>query len=344
MGEPIINIFFVISNITQLVAETYLAENTGSNPTIILYTKRFKPDMPDYKLHYFPYFDDKKEFELSGNNFLKKSAQKKELYTYISEICNNEKFVLFVPHLYINVLRMLVNHKDCTDYVYIEEGTLSYLPYEDIVVGMPENKFNMFQSKGLGFKVRSAYPDKEKKGVCLNVQCFPFLKNKNVLSQQALQTVLQIKSLKSNYSFDNQAILVFDSCVENRMAKLEEYLVCIIKSISYLKQQGKTKIFYKFHPDQHLYLLANFYRKYLDNKAFDIEFEELPRDLSLELVFLKSNNLTIIHTISSLGFYASVQGHQVYSNANYLLENADFKTTYFEPINKGFKFQLLSNS
>lgn len=342
MDKPVVNIFFVISNITQLVTETYLAQNGNSSETIVLHTKRFKPDMQGINLHYYPYFDDRTEFEIAGNNFIKKKAHKKELFSFISTLCKGKNFMLFAPHFYINTLRMIIAHPDCKDYAYIEEGTLSYMGYKDIITGMPERNFNLLQSKGMGFKTRKSYPDLNKTGVCLRENCFPFLKNKLVLENKALESVLKSKESNRNYAYSEQAILVFDSCVENKMASFEDYLLCIIKSIAFIKSQGKKKIFYKFHPDQHLYKLITYYRAYLNTAAFELEFEELPNDLSLELVFLRSKNLLVIHTISSLGYYASMQGHSVFSNATFLLNDKVFKEKYFEPVNSGFNFEMLA--
>ncbi len=341
MKEPVLNIFFVISNITQLVCETFLVENGNESNALVLYTKRFKPDMQGVAMHYYPYFDDRSEFELAGNNFIKKKAQRQELFNYMSDICKGHSFVLYAPHFYINTLRMLIEHPACIDYAYIEEGTLSYMNYRDILTGMPERNYNFLQSRGLGFKTRKAYPDLSKKGICLRNNCFPFLKNKLTLSEASLHGVMKAKQSRRNYEYSDQAILVFDSCVENKMAAFEDYLICIIKSIGFIKSRGKTRIYYKFHPDQHLYALSDYYRAYLDANAFGIEFEELPRDLSLELVFISSRNLLVLHTISSLGYYAFMQGHSVFSNATFLLSDKVFKEKYFEPVNAGFNFELL---
>lgn len=342
MNKPTINIFFVISNITQLLTETFLAEYGSDTKTIVLHTKRFKPDMQGVELHYYPYFDDRTEFELAGSNFIRKRAQRAEIYKFISEICKDASFEFYAPHFYINTLRMISNHPACLNYYYIEEGTLSYMNYSDILTSMPEIHYNFFQSKGLGFKIRKAYPDFNKKGICLRGNCFPFLSDKVVLSDKSLQTVLQAKESIRNYTYDGSAILVFDSCVENKMAGFNDYLICLFKSIAFIRKQGYQKIYFKFHPDQHLYPLINYYREYLETDTFGIAFEELPGDLSLELVFLKSRNLLVLHTISSLGYYASMQGHTVYSNAGFLLRDKVFREKYFEPVNAGFNFVLLS--
>lgn len=335
------HLFVVLSNITQLVVEAYLNEHPDfMQDAIILYPKRFKPTT-NYKSHYFPYIDELFQYNLPGRNFIKKQQQFGEIHNFVSDIIKNNAFVFYVPHFYINTLRTVSLMKQCVDFKYIEEGTLSYMQEKNILVAMPNKKLDFLQSKGMGFSVWSAYPDFNKEGICINEKCFPFLNNKTIIKKESIEKSLIHWKQENNQTFDNSAILVVDSCVENRMCKLDEYILALTGSIAFLKKKGIQKIYFKFHPDQHLFPLIEFYRAFLTTENFDVYLEELPPNTSLEFVFMTSKNLTVVHTISSLGFYAKLNGQSVFSNAGVLLKNVEFKNKYFDAVNADFNFDMM---
>lgn len=335
------HLFVVLSNITQLVVEAYLNENPDFiKNTIILYPKRFKPNT-NYKSHYFPYFDDLVQYNIPGKNFIKKQNQVVNIQNYIKEIIENNSFILYAPHFYINTLRVISLMKQCEDFKYIEEGTLSYMKEGNIYISMPNVKLTLLQSQGFGFSTKSAYPDFNKEGICINENCFPFLNNRTIIQKDSIEKSLNIWKQDKNQMYDNSAILVVDSCVENKMCKLEEYILALTSSIAFLKKKEIQKIYFKFHPDQHLFPLIEFYRAFLTIDNFDVYLEELPPNTSLEFVFMTSKNLTVVHTISSLGFYAKLNGQSVFSNAGVLLKNIEFKNKYFDSVNADFNFEMM---
>ncbi len=335
------HLFVVLSNITQLVVEAYLNENPQfKDDAIILYPKRFNPKAV-IKTCYYPYFDDLVQYNLPGKNFIKKRKQVDKIQQYISKIVGENSFILYSPHFYINTLRIVSLMKKCIDFKYIEEGTLSYMQQKNIFVTMPNVKYGYLNQKGLGFQIKSAFPDLNKEGICINKECFPFLKNKIVIKQESIDTSLVTWRQQNIISFNECGILVVDSLVENKVLKLEEYVIALMRSVLMLKQNNVKKIYFKFHPDQHLYSLINFYRDFLTTENFEIEMDELSKQMSLEFVFMASKNLTVVHTISSLGFYAQLQGHQVFSNAEALFKNKEFKTKFYDSVNADFNFKLL---
>jgi hypothetical protein len=338
------HIFFIVNNITQLVVEAYLNENPHLEKlSIILYPKRFKP-FTKLKTYYYPYSDDLIHYNITGNNVIKKRKQVEEIHKSIKNVIEKDSFILYVPHFYINTLRIVSLMEQCTDYKYIEEGTLSYMQQQNILVTMPHVKFRYLHQKGIGFKIKSAFPDLNKEGICINTQCFPFLKNKKVIKQESIDKSLNKWRYENTILFNDCGILVVDSLVENKVLKLEEYVIALMRSVHFLKNNKAKKIYFKFHPDQHLYSLINFYREFLTTENFEIEMQELNKEMSLEFVFMASKNLTIVHTISSLGFYAHLQGHQVFSNAESLFKNNEFKTKFFDSVNADFNFKLLPHN
>lgn len=335
------HLFFIVNNITQLVVEAFLNENPKlEKHTILLYPKRFKP-ITKYEIYYYPYSDDLIEYNIPGKNFIKKRKQVEEIHVSIKNIIKENDFILYAPHFYINTLRIVSLMNQCIEYKYIEEGTLSYMQQKNIFVTMPNVKYGYLNQKGLGFQIKSAFPDLNKEGICINKECFPFLKNKIVIKQESIDSSLVTWRQQNIISFNECGILVVDSLVENKVLKLEEYVIALMRSVLMLKQNNVKKIYFKFHPDQHLYSLINFYRDFLTTENFEIEMHELSKEMSLEFVFMASKNLTVVHTISSLGFYAQLQGHQVFSNAEALFNNKEFKTKFYDSVNADFNFKLL---
>lgn len=335
------HLFLVLSNITQLVVEAYLNENQDLiDDAIILYPKRFKPNTEIYS-KYYPYFDDLYTYNILGKNFIKKQKQVEEIQFFIKSIIGNNTFVLYVPHFYINTLRTVALMKQCVDYKYIEEGTLSYMSEKNILIGMPDVKLSILQKKGVGFSLKSAYPDKNKEGITISNLGFPFLKNKKVISSISISHALKKWQSNNQIDLSNCGVLVVDSTVENKVLKLEEYLIALMDSIAYFNEKNINKVYFKFHPDQHLYSLIDFYRQFFLTKCFNIVFEELPQNTSLEFVFMTSKNLTVIHTMSSLGFYSKIYGHHVRSNASSLFNNKIFKKIYYDPIDADFHFEVI---
>jgi len=335
------HIFYVLNNITQLVVEAYLNENPQIEKDVfILYPKRFKP-ATTYKTHYFPYYDDLVLYNIPGNNFVSKRKQVKEIHSCIKNIVKDDCFILYAPHFYINTLRIVSLMDRCIDFKYIEEGTLSYMQMQNILVTMPAIQLSYLQQKGMGFNLVQAFPDLNKEGICISKHCFPFLKNKTVINKSSIENCLIEWKQNNTTVFDDCGILVVDSLVENKVLKLEEYIIAIMNSVSFLKNEKVKKIYFKFHPDQHLHSLIDFYRDFLTTRNFNIEMQELSKEMSLEFVFMVSRNLTIVHTISSLGFYARIQGQKVFSNAESLFNNKEFKTKFFDSVNTDFNFELL---
>jgi hypothetical protein len=335
------HLFIVLSNITQLVVEAYLNENPHfKEDSIILYPKRFKPKT-EIKIHYYPYFDDLVLFNIVGKNFIKKQKQVAEIHNYIKEIIGENTFVLYAPHFYINTLRIVSLMKQCIEFKYIEEGTLSYMSETNILVAMPDVKLGFLQKKGIGFSLRSAYPDKDKEGISISEFAFPFLKHKLVIKKSSLNQVLNNWRKDNNIDISNCGVLVVDSTVENKVLKLEEYLIALMNSIVFFKENNVKKVYFKFHPDQNLYPLIDFYRQFFKSKCFDLELEELPQTTSLELIFMTSKNLTVIHTMSSLGFYSKINGHKAISNASALFNNVYFKKILYDPIDADFHFEVI---
>lgn len=338
--QRIKHIFYIHSNITQLVAEAYILKYNLNEDSHIIYPKRYKPKT-NLNADYFPYFDELYTYNIPGNNFLRKKKQCKEILGFISRINNGSKFIFYIPHLNINTLRVVISHPECIDFMYLEEGILSYSILDDINFFMPSKKFTFFQSLGFGFSMQTAFPDLNRTGICLNSNAFPFLRNKIILERNIIELLLQSKEQYKNINFDNQAILVFDSSVENKMVTIQEYLCSIIDSICFIQNRGIKKLYYKFHPDQLLFDFYKYFKYYLESGVFSIEVEEIPQETSLELVFMSAKNITVLHTMSSLGYYANVFGHFTFSNAESLFSNIEFKTRYFDPVNKIMKYTML---
>jgi hypothetical protein len=340
--EKLYHVFFVLSNITQIVVESYLAENSEIiESSIIIYPKRFIPTIQGVKTLYFPFYDDKTEFCIPGKNFIKKNKQVNEVQDYIFNLTTGNKFIFYAPHFNISILNLFIKNKNCLDYCYIEEGLLSYMNLSDVQKILPSKKLDIFQSLGFGFNKITPFPDLTKKVICIDKDAFVFSNNKYIIRSETLKQELIKKSKLFELALNNSALFIFDSSVENKMVKIHYYLLAIVKSISYVKSRDIQKLYYKFHPEQRVAGTESFFRKFLDERLFGIQLIELSEDFPLEFALMNSKNLTVIHTMSSISFYAKKFGHKAYSNAKFMFEDNSFKKQYFDPANEVFHFDLI---
>jgi hypothetical protein len=332
------NVFFVISNITWIVAESYIIENNIKN-AILLHPKRFKPSNSKLRCFYYPYYDEKVEYNQLGKNIFKKKKHVSEIKRFFNGIVNGANFIFYAPHFYYNSLRVIIESPSCTNYYYIEEGSLSFQSIDSVKKLMPDINLSIFERLGFGFERMEAFPDLSKNAICITNGAFPFIKEKHVVCLDVLKCLINDRTVSIDLS--DKAVLIFDPCVENKIIKIEKYLVSIIRSIEFIKQKGYKKIYFKFHPHQFLFNYIDYFRMYLSNTAFGIDFVELHHEFSLELSFLCSKNILLVHTISSLGFYCRLYSHNSYSNAGFLIDDLAYKERYFDKVNDLFNFAMI---
>lgn len=219
----------------------------------------------------------------------------------------NDKFICYLPSTNNFLFQSIITHYNCLQFNIIEEGLLSYC-HPNRIIKQTNQKYKTtitgrikYYSKYFSHYNRSS-----------------FFRNSN----STLGKIYLIGNSKFELDFDfyekldpniidvpvndmsNSNIFIFDNLNTDIIDKKTFDL--IVFDI-FTKLIGE-KIFIKFHPAQ-----SNIDEIIKMLKFQNINYEIISNDLPLEIVFLKSKNLTIYGIWSSLLFYASNNNHKVIS-------------------------------
>ena len=229
------------------------------------------------------------------------------------------EFIAYVPQTSEKRLYELVNFEHCKGFNYIEEGLLSYKEYTPSIKTKIHSVMTALTLRQRMRIIEYTHP-KFQTAYCLHKNAFPKCHNKVVLDVQF-----------SNESVPTMTnILVFDAIVSYGMTSLDTFN-SLIKTviIPHMKRHDIKDVYYKFHPQQ----LESKNKEELIgiNRLFEqhpeIKFSEIPPELMLENVFFTTDDLVVYTFLSSLGMYAKLSDHEVFSVSDRLNISLDKNLT-----------------
>lgn len=235
----------------------------------------------------------------------------------IQELARGELFHAYVPHSYYPPIQWALSHPLCNGYSYIEEGVTSYFSFEEFERAYPSRrpprKAALAARLLYGSRLPSVYRffqlDYRNVYGFTDVS-FPSWDRKIVLGLNEITGPSRPK--EKNVS----PILVFDAMVESGMLKPEALEKGLIDFFKDLDRNGLKSIRYKYHPGQRESSKGAISRA-IDKFSDAIEFENLPRETSLEDIF-SSQECEVFVFNSASGIYASLVGTKVYSINSYV--------------------------
>jgi len=268
----------------------------------------------EYYNQYYRYHVSKKDSE---NTILKIDAS-------VNELVNFEDFEIFIPSLTHPLKQILITHAKCKKINLIEEGLSNYFNkpdfYKSPSYAMPWHKklaFSVYRRiKRIRVRPLAVYDLTKVSSNGIFYGLFngvaPLLPEKN---KYIFGHLYQDPSFQDKYKLENIRLILLDAIAveQNKLVTEEEYLNIFTKAITNLyadNYTGKTGI--KFHPEQRTSLKESVLRFLLQQ---NIDFFEIPSEISVEQMLIYGKNLKVIGFFSSLLFYSKKLGHSTISLA-----------------------------
>lgn len=207
---------------------------------------------------------------------------------------SEEEFSLYVPNTNIEEVRIMLSHRSCKSFSYLEEGFTSYCEFGSIhnKTGKLRKVKNWISYMG---KIEEGRIFKKgyKKAYGISDYSFPNWERKEKLN-------VELEAEKARRVLEGDScILALDSMRTLNESKEKAYVSSLLRTINLLKNNYK-KIYFKIHPDSYEFDNDKFFRLLIENSLCEVE--ELDQDCSVERLSLKYNSDVIVN-LSSVGLY-----------------------------------------
>ena len=278
---------------------------------------------------------------------------------YIRKITNGKQFQAYIDlaHYY---QKILITHESCVAFHFIEEGMSSYIPPKTL------NELTRIELNS-GFRF-TRYKEKFNalfrilRGYNLKLLALPYFANsftfldgsryygfspaiypgvsdqkKVILDAQHVHIQKQENTQSSQLS--NAIVLIEESYFQVYNIQNADITYCLEQSLQNLKRELTSRpVFIKLRPGQKE--RDSIWKQYL--VKHQIASQVLPGDLVLEELLIDSKHCKVVGTISALLYYASIFGHDSFSNYNFIPNRPravfDYLDFFWEEV------QTLSNS
>ena len=241
-----------------------------------------------------------------------------------------KSYLIYLPHLWHSISKLLVRDRHCKGYYFIEEGLLSY---SDDCKDTTLDHVNRQDSRplvhllasllGTGGVVRqraSVFDESHanyRGAFVWNDHVFSGLKNRVSYSGPCFTVQGQVRR--------RVPILALDALVE-RMGFKQIYFETVYRRLLlYLCERGHQEIQIKFHPAQDAACASRKIFEKLNVEFPQLNFTELPPTVCLEAWAQKQRDLEFYVLVSSVGVYASLLGAKAFTIIDWLEEKPRLK-------------------
>lgn len=327
------HVFIVHSQITKLMSLAIIGDLCLSPNDVIIFTYREMNLLEGYRCEAFPFshFPEQESFPLF-RRFWKGWGKLGEIDDFISEICQDNNFLFYTPHLYPRMLELVASHSKCSGYCFVEEGTLSLHPFPANIrskIYKRSEKLKIFLNYGKRLAGEKTFFKKD------YLTAYKF-------SDHAFPSFPRVKKVEivlRHQEFVGQEILVLDPVVEANMISIDDYLLAISKLIDLLQINETKTIYYKFHPSQ-LKDKSKARIEALFTGIRNTSFLNLAGNVSLEEIANSNSQVNFYSITSSLLYYGRYLGAKTYSFANLLPDKIEVEN-FFNKQPKAFRDSLV---
>lgn len=319
------HLFTIHSSITFLVAYSTVKHLRLDEKDVVFISSGYEP--PIGSLTIVRSFQD---INTGWSRKIRTFNAPKSYDKYIDEITERKPFIAYVD-LMSYYQKILVTHKRCEEFHFIEEGNSTYQEFDDLMdITWCERtmafRSDQFDKKSLirilrGYNLRllglpynyAAYTNMN--GIrffSFSINAFYNIpKEKRVLIKPD-STDPKIQEMAGRSGLKEEVIWIDGSNARFTGLTEDYYHEAIQKAIDKMKVSGiiSKKVFVKLRPGL---------KDYSQNKLIgilrenNIEVEVLPDKMVLECLFICSKNCYVIGTLTSALEYAHVFGHKAYS-------------------------------
>lgn len=315
--KPTKHLFFIHSSICLIISEHIIASNKISEDDVILILSRgFQ--YPNNKTIKTISTEEILKYRIRLRwNIIRSAIECKKLDNKINALTGKSAFYTYTPQTAIPFVELLITHKKCIGFYYIEEGHSSYEPSSTINQICPIPKRLSDLIKKLGWLNRIKNHDFFELENCINSFCtdknaFPDT-DKKIIFNKIFTNKKQITT--SKIPAKHKLYCAFDAIsVHNNAFKTPHILAFIIAVRHYITKNNASELIIKYHPDQIISEEFLFFEKTIKNELSNITtLRFLPKDFNLELELSKEVYADILVLSSSIGMYGQRMGHDVYT-------------------------------
>lgn len=309
------HLFFVHSNITYLVSLGIIKKlNLKKEEVCFIFGRAYNFYCEYDKFWIGDFVKFEQTSPLAGKFFYFRNRKLINKFDeLIAQKTKDKQFTVYLPHDWNFTMQLLMTHKNCHSYNFIEEGLLHFkeklhLEFKNIffIIKLAKNILNTgFRSLYYNTKKRKKY-----KLFIISEQ----IKQLNYKCEMVL-VPLYFPTNNDVSEYNNSNIFIFDSFVYKTNAIIE-----ICKAVDFLlAKEPKNKWFIKTHPhtpDKILKEIENIFKKY----SMDYKIIENSIIFGEEIIF-KGENIKFFGFYSSLIYYSAISSHKSYTLVQYSLKS-----------------------
>ncbi len=264
----------------------------------------------------------------------------KSLDRYIDGVTNGQEFIAYIElmHAY---QRILITHRNCIEFHFMEEGTATYLRPDNLEfitngakqVGFRNKDFSDFSIslirvlRGSNIRLLSLPYHPQAYTYFENIKFFTFsvdgypgiIDSKRVLLSPEKLDSSKIRELTNSIDINGEHIWIEESYPWVYGVSDINYINGIQSMSHILKKAGVENVYLKLRPSSKTEN-SLLYRT-LMQCGFTVNI--IQNEIIVEAIFLYSNNLKVIGLVSSLLYYSTLWNHKALSFLNLIKDRPD---------------------
>ncbi len=304
-------LFYVHSNITYLIAKGIIQhESINENDCRFLIARGYQTNSKIKSLALNSEFNLDQDFEV-GQNIFKLYKTINKLDSIVDGLTNNSPFELFIFHTDKNFNHLLISHKNCISFNYMEEGLGSYISHLEIQKRKDKRKSLILNLLfWISFKGRCP---RKKIHLDLNhikfnkiyasaSNCYPDINKKEIISIPNEGSSIKLTTL-----------LLFQPFYETNELHETEFHKIHNELFGWFIKKGFLEIHYKFHPWQKD--SKNILTTIMKEFSPQLRFIELGIKENVDQISI-NNNINLIVINSSTAIYVNNPESKIFSYGN----------------------------
>lgn len=327
------HVFYIHSPITYLIAISVCHYLSLPKKDVLFICDGFYRESQMFIAMDISRYNKSKTFLGRGIKNIKYFNKAKFIDKVINDFILEDQFIAYVPVMRF-IEKIIVTHKRCKGFNFIEEGLAHYHKGETLhslstasaksewrtslsmrcqwneifrqVIALIRGYNMKLLSLPFSYSCYNQFTDVLFFGT--NADTFPMVDEQK---RQIIPLIKDINPFSNNLRLDNKVVWIGDNGVDYYGFSKRLYLEGIRKGVVlYLKKVGINELFVKYHRGESPAMRSIQLKIFKEN---GIDVVVIPDNVILEEILLNSINVTLYGVYSSLLYYASLMGHQTIS-------------------------------
>lgn len=307
--------FLVHSHITAHVAEEVVRHEGLDGARVVFLTSRhFSPPHERFRLVELPFTFQPESFPRQ-RNLLDCWRRLHSIDRFVRRLSEGHSFHFYTPQTSQRFMRIILSHRLCRGFSFLEEGLHSYCTRQEIERIHPTQRERFIDKVGYRRRIGDApfFQEGHSKAYGLSSASFPGFANRVILDDVLTASMQQAPAGVEN-------VIVFDSLSVYDRVQLSSVGFAVRRLMDWLSEQGAESVHYKFHPAQLGTEEVATLEALLAEWAPRTRVQRLAEEISLETLAAANDGICFFVNLSSIGLYASLQGCRAFSIAGWVAE------------------------